>query len=120
MAALILTATVLPSCKAEKEKPPIPEAQMSRILLDIHLAEAYSGVVKADSGQKNIFGKNTDSLALYYKEILSRYNISYEALKKGLDWYQQHPALMDSVYVRVQSSLDSMKPPPPVVPVQAL
>jgi hypothetical protein len=96
------------ACKQD-EKPPIPVTTMKSILLDIHLAEAYSSVIVRDSLQKARYNKQIDSLSLFYKQILSRNKTTPEAFENALQWYALHPDKLDSVYTRIMPVLDSMK-----------
>lgn len=82
---------------------------MKNILLDIHLAEAYSSIIVRDSVHKARYNKEIDSLSLFYKQILSRNKVAPEAFEQALQWYALHPDKMDSVYTRLTPVLDSMK-----------
>lgn len=87
----------------------MPEEKMQAILTDIHLAESYSTLVPSDSLSRNVFGKNRDSLAIYYKDILAHHQMSYQELVQAMNWYQQHPLLLDSIYTRIQVKMDSLR-----------
>lgn len=104
--ALVLLA--LHSCK-QQEKPPIPVETMKNILLDIHLAEAYSSVIVRDSVHKARYNKELDSLSLFYKQILGRNHVAPEAFEQALKWYALHPDKLDSVYARIAPVMDSLK-----------
>jgi hypothetical protein len=105
IAAVITSAT---ACKTGEE-PPVPQERMVSVLTDIHLAEAYGSVVSTDSLSRNMTGKNKDTLAAYYKIILKRNGISYDELIRSMNWYQQRPGMLDTIYSRIQQRLDSLK-----------
>jgi Domain of unknown function (DUF4296) len=94
------------ACSNKKAEAPIPAAKMQAIMLDIHLAEAYSGTIP-DSAHS---GKNRDSLARYYKEIFAHHQIAEADFNKGLEWYRVHPDELDSVYANMVIKLNAMNP----------
>ncbi|HTN18318.1 MAG TPA: DUF4296 domain-containing protein [Chitinophagaceae bacterium] len=105
---LLLVFLLLYSCKPQ-EKPPIPVETMKNILLDIHLAEAYSSVIVRDSVHKARYNKELDSLSLFYKQILGRNKVAPDAFEQALKWYALHPDKLDSVYSGIAPVLDSLK-----------
>ncbi len=110
---IVLCALVigLAACN-QKEEPPVSPVKMQEILTDLHLAEAYSMMV---SDSLHIArNKDKDSLAVYYKDILAHHKLTEAEFLKGLDWYKQHPNLLDSVYAEVvteMNMLESVTPP---------
>jgi hypothetical protein len=98
------------SCNNVVKKNHLPEKQMQEILLDIQLAEAYNALLKPDSSATpNKPIKNIDSLAGYYKIILSQHKVSYSQFKESMDWYRQNPDRLDSIYTHIQPLLGKMK-----------
>ena len=69
-------------------------------MVDLHMAEAYSVGLYPDSTRKK-FDKNPDSLAVYYASVLKHHNLDVIQFKKAVDWYKQHPEMLDSLYNRV-------------------
>ncbi|MGC4056747.1 MAG: DUF4296 domain-containing protein [Chitinophagaceae bacterium] len=106
--AAIPVLNVFSSCQRE-DKPPIPREQMAQILIDIHLAEAYAGILTKDSVHAAVKVKNIDSLAVYYKEILQKHQVKADSFDSAFKWYRYHPALMDSLYERVVAHFDSLQ-----------
>lgn len=106
----------------QKEQPPVNADKMQKILTDLHVAEAYSAMV---SDTLHIArNKNYDSLAVYYKDILSHHKVTEDEFIKGIDWYKRRPDLLDSVYVNVLNNLTeidgltpSVLPPTSMPPV---
>ncbi|RQO31522.1 hypothetical protein DBR32_06080 [Taibaiella sp. KBW10] len=96
------------SCKNE-EQPPIPIAKMSNILFDLQTAEDYSIGNFKDSIKQNSIEKNNDTLAYYYALTLKHHAVSAEALEDALNWYYEHPVVMDSVYKRVIDKANKYK-----------
>lgn len=84
----------LGACKPEL--PSIAPKNMSKLLKEIHLADAYAQLVPRDSTETSI--KNTDSLKAYYSRIFKLHQITEEQFMQNMAWYQEHPDLLDSVY----------------------
>lgn len=107
---ILLLAAILMcgvGCKQSKEEPPVAEAKMTRILLDLHLAETYSQGL-GDS-MKNKFEKNYDTLPSFYKSVLNHHQISFEEFNEAIQWYKNRPVEIDSLYVKVLNQLNELK-----------
>lgn len=78
-------------------------------MLDIHFAEAYSSIIVTDSTEKKTLNKNSDSLAVFYKQIFRKHNITAEQYERATKWYNMHPKELDSIYARMMPVLDSIK-----------
>jgi hypothetical protein len=85
------------ACK--REAPHLPPEQMAPILADLHLADAYSGIVRDTS--KPAIGKNFDSLAVWTKSILATHRISEKEFNQSMDWYRDRPEDLDSLFAKV-------------------
>jgi Domain of unknown function (DUF4296) len=97
------------ACQNMQRKDHLPVSTMARVLLDVHLAEAYSTLSK-DSLHRH-GEKNLDSLANYYKDVFHHYDITENQFNANIQWYKEHPEDFDSVYARMIadiSKLDSM------------
>jgi len=97
---IIFTILFVAGCKPNMGSDLLPPAVMMKMLTDIQLAETYSGQVKGDPRQR-AFAKNTDSLALYYKEIFAHYKVSQQQFDDNIQWYKAHPEDLDSIYVKM-------------------
>lgn len=97
----------LSACKQGQEVPPVPQEKMGKILVDIHLAEAYSQGL-GDS-VTNKFEKNTDSLTGFYTSILKHYALSFKEFNEALEWYKERPVILDSLYSKVLIQLIELK-----------
>jgi hypothetical protein len=95
---LLLTLVVV-SCNQQKPADIIPNDTMQKMLVDLYYAEAYSAMVNDSLHQFRT--KNQDSLAHYYKEIQSHYNVSDTLFFKSVNWYKTHPEEMDSAYAKM-------------------
>lgn len=104
--AAIACCTLLYSC-SEGEKPHLPREKMKDIITDIHLAEVYSTFV-TDSLHRPT-NKNLDSLAFYYKSILSHHKVSLGDFQNSLDWYMKNPKELDSTYVSVLAEISTLE-----------
>lgn len=91
------------SCKSLPDNPPIPISKMSKVILDMQIAEIYSQGL-GDS-VKNKYEKNYDSLNAFYISILKHHNISFEDYNNAINWYKNHPILMDSIFASVSKDL---------------
>jgi uncharacterized membrane protein len=74
----------------------LSQKEMEKVLLDVHLAEAYSAMLKDSADHKS--SKNVDSLSHFYKEIFARHHITQEEFDKSMAYYKQHTDELDSVY----------------------
>jgi hypothetical protein len=77
----------------------VPPKVMQKMLLDMNISEAYSLIVK--DGAQRLPGKNMDSLAAYYKDILEHYHITAGQFSENLDWYKNHPEVIDTIYTNI-------------------
>ena len=73
--------------------------QMAPILADLHIADAYSGVLKDSLRQTR--AKDYDSLALWMAQIFVRHGVTMQEFNKSMDWYRDHPLELDSLYASV-------------------
>jgi hypothetical protein len=87
---------LLLSCKTDK-KEHMPPQKMKALLTDIHLAEAYSLMLKKNT-LSQASGKDIDSLSVYYATIFKHHGVSIRSFDESLDWYKDHPEELDSVY----------------------
>lgn len=98
----------LSACQ-QKEKAPIDSDKMKSILMDIHLAEAYSSLIVVDSVQRKTYNKNTDSLAVFYQTIFKQHHIDVAQFEAAIQWYALHPDALDTAYTNMLPTLDSLK-----------
>src|SRR5690606_5451110 len=85
------------------ERPPrgvIPEKKMVAVLMDVHLADAYSSSVPADS-VKVI----QNSL---YEGIYHKYGTDSAGLRASLEYYASRPQVMDAFYSKVNEQLQKL------------
>ena len=93
----VVSLLSLSSCHSKGDNTAhLPPKQMEKLLLDIHLAETYCAQL-TDSTHK-VGDKNTDSLAVYYKAIFSKYGVTPDQFNQSLTWYRNHPEDFDTVY----------------------
>jgi len=105
---LLYCSSLAISCKMpEKKEKYISPDVMAELMVDIHMAETYSTMVK-DSVHIN-GKKNPDSLAAFYKDILAHHHVTMEQFSKSLEWYKAHPNEMDSLYNNMIPILTEIK-----------
>lgn len=100
---LFLVMAVFASSGCKQDKPPINPEQMSSLLLELHLAEAYAQQLAKENA--TISYKNEDSLLVFNAEILKRQKISEADFRKSLNWYKSRPELLDSIYQNILSNI---------------
>ncbi len=97
----ILFLMIFFSCT--KKPVTIPETVLSReemvsVLVDIHLAQALAGV--------NQFNDSAHySLSDYSSSVFSRHHITREKYIQSLEFYTDHPELLDEMYTEVINEL---------------
>jgi hypothetical protein len=98
------------SCQqSTQDKAPIEGKKLAAILRDLHTAEAYSSLLAKDTLYRQYNGKNIDSLAIFYKQILAKHQVTMATIDSALKWYSLHPQDLDSVYAEVLPTFDSLK-----------
>lgn len=102
--ATVCYFSFLVSCK-EAEKPHLSREKMLGIVTDLHLAEVYSTMKNEDKSAN----KNMDSLAYYYKSILSHHKVTMEELKSSIKWYSENPKELDSVYINTLTEISTIE-----------
>jgi len=90
-----------------KEAPHMSPSRMAPILADLHLADAYSILVR-DSLHPNA-EKNYDSLAGWTAQIFKKHSVSLQEFNKSMDWYRNHPVELDSLYASVIPILEKTR-----------
>ncbi|OSZ81803.1 hypothetical protein CAP35_00610 [Chitinophagaceae bacterium IBVUCB1] len=112
-AAIFLTVCFT-SCKlfSKSNDGVIQPDNMKLILSDLHIAEVYSSMVNDSLYQ--VRDKNKDSLAVYYKTVLTHHNITKEQLVQSIKWYKMHPAELDSVYADMITDFSKLESEYPV------
>lgn len=96
-----LSLILIAGCK--QDKPPLGPEQMSKLLLELHLAEAYAQQIPRET--ETISYKNEDSLLIFNAEILKRLRVSESDFRKSLNWYKSRPELLDSIYQTILSDI---------------
>lgn len=92
------------ACSNEEKILTLPE--LSQLLLDLHLAEAYAQHLPKDSMQRDL--KNVDSLNAWNASILKKYHVSEKRFTASMEWYKSRPELLDSAYQQMLSELSIM------------
>ncbi len=108
---LIISALLLGGgCTRDTMKqaaPPVSPEVMERLLFDLQVADVYSTMVQPDS-LPPVNVKNKDSLAVFYQEVLSHYEMTEEELIAAMKWYEEHPSELEAIYSRIQAHLTEL------------
>jgi Domain of unknown function (DUF4296) len=101
-------------CNCKPKPQLIPMRKMALVLAQMHIADAYSGIVYNADSNKNTLRKNTDSLKKYYNIINAKNNINEKDFMFSLNYYNNDYKKIDSLYALVQkalnpSAIDSVK-----------
>jgi hypothetical protein len=96
---------LLGACR--KPETHLPPDRMIPILADLHLADAYSNMIR-DSTHPNA-EKNYDSLAVWTNQIFAKHKITAKEFTKSLDWYRNRPVELDSLFAAVLPVLEKAK-----------
>lgn len=85
------------ACKElRKQEEHLPIEKMKAIMLDLTIAESYSGIISDSTHRVGV--KNADSLAAFYKAVFAHHNITRESYEQSLTWYKGNPEAMDSIF----------------------
>ncbi|RMF31080.1 MAG: DUF4296 domain-containing protein [Bacteroidetes bacterium] len=99
--ALLLPLLLCFACRQKEERFPLNDEQIVAILTDVHLAEAALA---------NIGGPLKDSLAeIYYGQVFEIHQIDQTRFDSLMDYLQNHPVYMDSLYQRVLKRMEQQR-----------
>lgn len=94
-------ALILGSCQSNNEIPEdvLPRETVKQILVEANKVE---GALKANF----ILGDSAKLVApTLYHEIYERHNTNAEEFKKSIDWYFEHPELLEEIQTEVVAKL---------------
>ncbi len=86
------------ACKKKQVEIPadvLKKEEMVAVLTDVQIAEA------AINKQTEVGNFGPDYTAAYYNFIFSKHKITVDIYRKSMEWYTQHPELLDKVYEEV-------------------
>lgn len=101
-------ACLLFAACAEKPQTHLPAEQMQRILFDIHLAESFSMRLHEDSSKRST-ARNLDSLAVFYRSVFKRHQVTPDQFEQSLKWYLAHPQELDTIYARMIPEMSKLE-----------
>lgn len=97
----VLLAGSLVACESDRPEGLLSEQEMVPIVKDLQVA--YAGVDATIRNPKNRPEKYQEMNAL----ILEKHQVEKDLFYTSFEYYQKHPALMDSIYQRVISDLSA-------------
>ncbi len=86
------------ACKPGVPKDIIQPEKMEKILLDIHVADAYASFLANQDSAKKV-------VPPIYKGIYQKYGIDSAMQAKSMDYYYKHPDILNGMYERISSRL---------------
>jgi DNA polymerase sigma len=97
---LLFFVTLLYACEPDnKPKDLIEQKKMILIMTDLHIMDGYmSTIIYNDTTRRN-----TNNL---YATIYKTHNTTKESYEASLKYYSRKPALLDTMYNKVQALID--------------
>lgn len=89
-----------------QDRPPLGDAEMIPVVMDLHLADAYSTQVR-DTARPG-YEKNYDSLSVWTLRVLGQHKISREDFIASMDWYRDHPDRLKTLYEAAAERLEAI------------
>lgn len=99
---IVIAFLVITGCKPGVPKDLIQPDEMAEVLHDIHITDAYVGILPDPDSVKIV-------AASYYKGIYKKYNIDSALYNKSMDYYYKNPKVLDEIYTRVIAVLAADK-----------
>lgn len=99
---LMLICIVVYACKPGIPKTVIPPAEMEKVLFDIHVVDGYINTIGKQDSAKLV-------ASAYYKGVYQKFGIDSARYQQSMDYYYQHPDLMDKIYENVIKQFDVAK-----------
>ena len=100
-ALIVLFAT----CSQERPVLIIPEEKMISILKEMHIAHA--GIDQTIRKKEEARDKALE----FNRFILEKYKVTPEVFYQSYNYYQDHPLLLDSMYVQIIAQINADLPP---------
>ena len=102
----VLIVWWLVSCSHDERIPRgvIGISEMSAILLDMQMAQAYNDTYIPDTSRRP--EDREKRIKVFYKQILMLHHADKETFLKSYHFYEQHPDLMKKIYGLMQHSID--------------
>ncbi|TKC06121.1 DUF4296 domain-containing protein [Pedobacter frigoris] len=99
---IVIAFLLITGCKPGVPKDLIQPDEMAKVLHDIHITDAYVGILPDPDSVKII-------AASYYKGIYKKYNIDSALYNKSMDYYYKNPKVLDEIYTKVTEVLAADK-----------
>ncbi|SKA00835.1 protein of unknown function [Chitinophaga eiseniae] len=87
----------------------IQKNKMSKILVDMTLADAYGNEVSALTAGAVTDSVRQENVKIYYKQILDLHQVSVKDFMASYNWYESHPDRMKDVFEKVQADIANRK-----------
>lgn len=95
-------AVFLYACKPGIPKNIIQPQKMENILFDIHVVDGYMTSMPSPDTAKKVS-------AAYYKGIYKKFGIDSALYNKSLNYYYDHPDVMNKMYENITKKLNATK-----------
>lgn len=90
---ILLVIILLSACKKEQPEGILPPSEMTDLLYDLHLADAYSNTASSDTSRK----KRTQ----YFHSVFQKYKIDSAGFRHNLEYYAAQPATLQDMYAEI-------------------
>lgn len=107
MRPVILLCVCLSLASCSQDRPPLSQSEMIPIVMDLHLADAFSTQVRRDTSRPG-YEKNYDSLSVWTLRIFAQHKISKDDFNTSMDWYRDHPDELKSLYEAAAERLEAI------------
>ncbi len=93
----MLAVALLYACKPGIPKDIIQPDQMRKVLFDIHVVDGYITTITNSDSAKLVASS-------YYKGIYKKFGIDSALYAKSMEYYYNHPAVMEKIYEQLEKT----------------
>lgn len=94
---IILFFFLFASCGKQKPKGVLSEEDMTELMTEVALIDAYLNTLPIDSGRK--------VMPVFYRNAFDKFKLDSSSFLKNLDYYLGNPVLTEKIYTDINKSL---------------
>lgn len=94
---IILFFFLFTSCSKQKPKGILSEEDMTELMTEVSLIDAYLNTLPIDSGRK--------VLPVYYSHAFEKFKLDSAGFIKNIDYYLGNPVLTEKIYTNINKTL---------------